>query len=72
VDLCQAAGLLDPLVGHVGVGDREVVADRRVEQVDVLRDDAEQAPDVVGTVVADVGRRSGSRPRRSPRSAGAG
>ena len=48
------AGLLDPLVRHVRVGDREVVADRRVEQVDVLGDDAQQPADLLDAVVAQV------------------
>ena len=36
-----------PLVGQVRVGEREVVADRRVEQVDALERDREHRPDVV-------------------------
>ena len=73
VDLRQATGLLDPLVRHVGIGDREVVADRRVEQVDVLGDHAEQPADVLGSVSRGCRvRRSGSRPRGTPRSAAGG
>ena len=54
MELGQAAGSLDLLVGHVRVGQGEVVADRRVEQVDPLGHDAEQAPGVVGPQLAEV------------------
>ena len=41
---CRHASL-DALVGDVRVGDREVVADRGVEQVHMLGHDAEHPPD---------------------------
>ena len=43
-----------PLVGRDRVGDREVVPDGRVEQVDVLRHDAEQRADLVAGHLADL------------------
>ena len=48
----QAA--LHRVVADVGVGEREVVADRRVEQVDPLGDDAEQPPDVVRAQLPNI------------------
>ena len=54
VDASLAAGGLDRLVGHLRVGEREVVADRRVEQVHVLGHDAEHPPDVVGMELVEL------------------
>ena len=43
VDARGAGRLLDLLVGRVGPGEAQVLADRRVEEVGLLRDDADRA-----------------------------
>ena len=54
MELGHATRGLDLLVGHVRVGQREVVPDRRVEQVHPLGHDPEQAPCVVRPQLAEV------------------
>ena len=48
MELHGAAGGLDLLVGHVGVGQGKVLPDRGVEEVDLLGDHPEEAPGFVG------------------------
>ena len=73
VKLGQAARGLDLLVGHVRVGQGQVVADRRIEQVHPLRHDPEQAPGVVGPQLAEVAAADEDLARpSSPRTGAAG
>ena len=54
VHLGDAAGFDHLLVGGERVAQREVVADGRVEQVDVLRHHAQHRPDLIGRGAADI------------------
>ena len=57
MDLRRAGGLFDVLVARVRAGEAQVLADRRVEQVGLLRDEADGGGERVERDVAHVERR---------------
>ena len=54
VDAGAATGVDHPIVVEIGVGQSQVVADRGVEQVDVLGHHAEERPRVVAAIGVQV------------------
>ena len=65
------AAVVQFLVGRVGLGEAQVVGDRGVEEVRLLRDHADGAASVVEGQVAYVDAVDGDPARRRRRTAGA-